>query len=332
MTIKVGIIGTGSFARVHGQILSKLEEVNVTAVCGTSLAKAEKFALEFDRANGYENIEHMLDSEKLDAIYICVPPFAHGELEQTIIEREIPFFIEKPIGTEINIPSDILSNVVSKKLITSVGYHHRYSDGTVRLKEQLQGRQLAMASGYYMGSMPKVAWWRKETLSGGQFIEQTTHIVDLLRYSVGEVKEVYAAYSQQVMHQIDNQVTVPDVGTVTFKLENGAIATISNTCALPEGYKVGLTLFTNKGVLEWSPQGLKDLQQNQIVETKNKSNPYELENRAFIHAVRTGDRSGILSDYADAWESQLITVTAARSAQLGLPIQIADAKNINYLK
>jgi myo-inositol 2-dehydrogenase/D-chiro-inositol 1-dehydrogenase len=326
MTIRVGIIGTGSFARVHGQILSKLEEVTVTAICGTSQAKAEKFASEWDQAKSYGNIEHMLDSEKLDAIYICVPPFAHGELEQSIIEREIPFFIEKPIGTEMNVPLDILSNVVSKNLITSVGYHFRYSDGTLRLKEQLQNRQLAMANGYYMGSMPKVAWWRNEKLSGGQFIEQTTHIVDLLRYTVGEVKEVYAAYAQQVMRQIDNHITVPDVGSVTFKLENGAIATISNTCALPEGYKVGLNLFTDRGVLEWSPQGLKDLQQNQIVETKNKSNPYELENRAFIHAVRTGDRSGILSDYADACKSQFITVTAAKSAKLGLPIQIEDLK------
>ena len=328
MTIRVGIIGTGGFARVHGQILSELEDVNVTAVCGSSLAKAEKFASEWNQANGYDNIEQMLDSEKIDAVYICVPPFAHGALEESIIERGIPFFIEKPIGTEMKVPSDILSKVVSKKLITSVGYHFRYSDEIVRLKELLQDRQVAMVSGYFMGSMPKVAWWRNETLSGGQFIEQTTHIVDLLRYMVGEVKEVYAAYAHQVMHQIDDQVTVPDVGSVTLKLESGAIATISNTCVLPEGYKIELNFFTNKGILEWSPQRLKELQRNQIVETKNKSNPYELENRAFIHAVRTGDCSGILSDYADAWQSQLITVTAARSAQLGLPILLADSKNM----
>ena len=57
----------------------------------------------------------------------------------------------------------------------------------------MQDQTIGMALGRWMGGMPGVAWWRRQEGSGGQFVEQTTHIVDLLRYCAGEVTEVYAA-------------------------------------------------------------------------------------------------------------------------------------------
>ncbi|WP_308161354.1 hypothetical protein [Bacillus sp. ISL-46] len=30
---------------------------------------------------GYANVEQMLDKQKLDAVYICVPPMGHGSIE-----------------------------------------------------------------------------------------------------------------------------------------------------------------------------------------------------------------------------------------------------------
>lgn len=39
----------------------------------------------------------MLQQEKLDAVYVCVPPFAHG-FETEIAERGIPLFIDTRNG------------------------------------------------------------------------------------------------------------------------------------------------------------------------------------------------------------------------------------------
>ena len=151
--------------------------------------------------------------------------------------------------------------IESKKLITSVGYHFRYMDGTDQARELLKDRSVGMALGYWMGGMPGVNWWRKMEGSGGQFVEQTTHIVDLLRYTVGEVSEVYAAYSDRIMSSVQEGVTVPDVGSVTLKLVNGVVATISNTCAIPAGERSGLNIYTNKGVMELSHSGLLDIEE-----------------------------------------------------------------------
>jgi myo-inositol 2-dehydrogenase/D-chiro-inositol 1-dehydrogenase len=322
MTLNIGIVGTGWFGRMHAEKLAKLEGVKVAAFTATSQEKADKEAAKYEDARGYSSIHTMLDDRKLDAVYICVPPFAHGEIERALVERGIPFLVEKPLAADEQTPAELLKEIESKKLITSVGYHFRYMDGTSRAQELLRERTVGMALGYWMGSMPGVSWWRKMEGSGGQFVEQTTHIVDLLRYTLGEVSEVYAAYGSRIMADVEQGVTVPDVGTVTLKLVNGAVATISNTCAIPAGDRAGLHIYTNKGVLELSHGGLLDVEAGRKTEYANRTNPYELENEAFLHAVRTGDVSRIRSTYEDAWLTHRVTIAANQSALTGLPVKL----------
>lgn len=281
MTLQIGLVGTGWFGRMHAEKLASMEGVNVAAFCATSSEKAAIAAQPYRDARGYTSINDMLDDRKLDAVYICVPPFAHGEIELVLIERGIPFLVEKPIGLNIDTPQSILEKVEQSGLITSAGYHFRYMEGTDRARQILQERSIGMALGYWMGSMPGVSWWRSMQGSGGQFVEQTTHIVDLLRYLLGEVTEVYAAYGNRIMAEKEEGVTVPDVGTVTLKLASGSVATISNTCAIAGGDRAGLHIYTDKGVLEISQNGLLDLGANTKTEYLNRINPYDLENEAF---------------------------------------------------
>ncbi|MCF2943633.1 Gfo/Idh/MocA family protein [Paenibacillus tarimensis] len=320
MTLRIGIVGTGWFARMHADLLEAREDVRVTGFCGTSLAKAEAAAKPYRYASGYSSLTAMLDDCKPDAVYICVPPFAHGEIEHELIARRVPFLVEKPLGTGDQEPRRIEAAVREAGLLTSVGYHFRYTDAASRARDLLKERIPGMALGYWNGGMPGVGWWRRQEGSGGQFVEQTTHIVDLLRYLLGEVTEVYAAYAQAAMHQIHEGVTVPDVGTVTMKLASGLVATISNTCMLPVDHMTGLHIYTTSGVMELSHHSLKDLEAGRTTEYRNISNPYERENEAFLHAVRTGDRSMILSDYSDALRTQGITAAANESARTGQPV------------
>ncbi|GGF95526.1 Gfo/Idh/MocA family protein [Paenibacillus abyssi] len=322
MTLHIGLIGTGWFAKMHGEMLAGMEGVTVSAICGSSKEKSDLMAGYFDGARGYSTVQDMLDAQKLDAVYVCVPPFAHGDIERELVERGIPFFVEKPLGVDLATPSKILKSIEEKQLLTSVGYHFRYMDSTAQAKRILEDRTIGMAVGRWMGNMPSVYWWRNLHSSGGQMVEQTTHIVDLLRYLLGEVTEVYAAYGQQVMHNKEEAVTVPDVGTVSMKLASGAVAAIVNTCILSEGFSSGLQIYTNGGTLELTGGALSDRSGERATEFKNVSNPYENENKAFLHAVRTGDSSGILSTYADAWRTQQVTVAANESAQSGLPVKL----------
>ncbi|GIP28829.1 hypothetical protein J23TS9_39590 [Paenibacillus sp. J23TS9] len=325
MTLQIGIIGTGWFSQVHADILAAAEGVKVQAFLGTSREKAEQKARAYGAAS-YGDLHEMLDAERLDAVYICVPPMSHGAIEEELIRRRIPFLVEKPLGLDTELPHALMGQIAEAKLLTSVGYHFRYQSNMDKLKELLKQQKTGMMLGRWMDSMPGVSWWRRQHGSGGQFIEQTTHLVDLLRYLAGEVEEVYALYGNRIKHEQVDGMEVADVGTVTLKLANGLAANISNTCILPEGAglsQTGLTFYTDQGVLDWNPQRLHAARPGEQTEYLEQSNPYVKETEAFIHALRTGDSSRIRSDYADACRTQAVTCAALESAASGKPVRIS---------
>lgn len=322
MTLHIGLIGTGWFSKVHADLLVQMEDVKLVAVCGSSKEKGEALAQQYGAA-GYGEITEMLDAHKLDAAYICVPPQSHGAIERALIHRNIPFFIEKPLSYSTEIPASLLAEIKERNLLTSVGYHFRYQENIGRLKEALNGDKIGMVVGQWMGDMPGVSWWRDQEQSGGQFTEQTTHIVDLLRYLGGEVEEVYSLYSNRVVQEKHENVTVADVGTVTLKLKSGIIANISNTCVLPGGVgRVGLSFYNEQGLLDWNPDRLLTVRSGHSTEYANSGDAYAAESEAFLHAVRTGDRSRILSDYEDGYKTLKVTCAAYESSQTGLPVKL----------
>lgn len=322
MSVKLGVIGTGGIANHHLKNLVKMDGVEMTAFFDVDASRAEKAASEFAGAKAFTNLDDMLDDRKLDGVYVCIPPMAHGDAELKLVERGIPFLVEKPLGINNELPARIAEQVNGKKLLTSVGYHWRYEEATAQAKKLLEGAQQGMALGYWMGGMPMVPWWRVMNGSGGQFVEQTTHIVDLLRYLCGEVKEVYAAYALQIMDKQVPGTDVPDVGSVTMKLANGTIATISNTCAIPVGHHVGLDLYTNRGVLEIRGGTLREITPEGVNNFSGSTNAYNTEDEAFIYALRTGDASRILSNYDDALRTHAVTIAANESAASGKPITL----------
>jgi predicted dehydrogenase len=225
MTVRVGFIGAGGIANAHLQVLRHMEGVRIAAFCDVDRERAESHAAAYN-GRAYTDVHAMLDAEKLEAVYICVPPHAHVGQEEALIERGIPFFVEKPIANTLEKAESIAAAVEKAGLLTSVGYHWRYMTYSQLARERLAGKTIGMALGYWMGGMPGVYWWRRQDLSGGQMVEQTTHIIDLARDLCGEIVEVYAAMSTRASGDIEN-CTVTDVGTMTVKFASGAVGAIS---------------------------------------------------------------------------------------------------------
>jgi predicted dehydrogenase len=321
MTLNIGFIGVGGIARKHLINLSNIEEANVQSVFDVDADRAAKVGKEFG-ANFYSDLTDMLDGEKLDAVYVCVPPFAHGEAEMAIVERGIPMFVEKPISIEHDPAENILQEVNKKNVLTSVGYHWRYSDATAIAKNGLVHRTPGLVQGFTFLAMPPAPWWRKQDKSGGQMLEQTTHIVDLARYLIGEITEVYAVYAHRQLHEIAEGVTVPDVGSVTLKFANGTVGTISNTCLLDHNFTVGLDILTRDTAFEVRERLINTRSKGESATRHNISDAYLEEDKAFIKAIKTGDRSLIRSTYEDAFKTHQVTVAANESAEKGSPIHL----------
>ena len=320
MSVRLGFIGTGGIANHHLRTLDQIESAELSAFTDVVPEKAEAAAAAYG-GTAYVSPKAMLDNADLDGVYICIPPFAHGEPELEAIARDLPIFVEKPVATTAAKAEEIAAAIQAKSLVSAVGYHWRYMDTTDSARAALAGQQVGFALGSWTGGMPGVAWWRVLDQSGGQIVEQTTHIFDLARYLMGPVESVHAYARTGLMEEVDDY-SIHDATVTNLRFASGAIASITSSCLLSCGGHVGLDLFLKDQVLRLN-HGVLTTESTQGTRTQNLgNNPTLAEDTAFVEAIASGDPSGIRCDYAEAVASLKLTLAATQSAQEGSPIRL----------
>jgi predicted dehydrogenase len=193
--VRIGMVGAGAVAARHARTLLAMDGVEVAGVADPALERARELADEVGAAV-YPNHMELLDAERLDALYICVPPFAHGPPELAAIDAGLPFFVEKPVAIDEPTATSIATRLAGRPLVTCTGYHWRWLDIFDRAAELLADRPARLVQCSWLDKVPPPTWWLRRDGSGGQTVEQTTHVLDVARGLAGEVAEVHAFASR----------------------------------------------------------------------------------------------------------------------------------------
>lgn len=325
MSLKVGIVGTGWVTGLHVESIKKIEDVQIRAICGRNVSQAEKLVAGTE-AKIYDDWRKMLDKERLDAVFILLPPHLHGELEVACAQCVKGVLIEKPVCNDLPTAQRIGAVFEKAGTIVSVGYMNRYRRTVERARNLLcsQGSRIVLVNGSWTGGIPGPMWWRTLSESGGQFVEQCTHVVDLARYIAGEIVEVSAFSTRGYVHDLPGY-TVDDAMVVNARFASGAIGNFTTACHMQGFGEVGLKLSTR--TIQCSLSGwamdLKVEQNNQPAEEqKSDEDIFALQNEVFLQAVKDGNPSLIRSDYADAVATLRVTLAANESAKSGRMIQL----------
>ena len=123
--LRVGVVGTGFIAGRHLAALTASPDVDVVAVADPVRERADAAAARCG-ARAHGDGPAFLGIEELDAVWLCVPPFAHGPLEAAAVARGLPFFVEKPLALDLATAETIAAEVARTGLPTAVGYHWRH--------------------------------------------------------------------------------------------------------------------------------------------------------------------------------------------------------------
>jgi predicted dehydrogenase len=255
----------------------------------------------------------MLDEQRPDVVFVCVPPDAAPGACDVVIERRIPFLVEKPLAADAESPLRLARAIADAGLTVAVGYQWRGLDFLPQLRAQLDTHPPRLLVGRWVGDTPPPAWWRKVDQGGGQVIEQATHVFDIARLLAGEAT-VVAAASERWDRAGYPDADVACVSGALLRFDHGAIGSFSNTCVSPEGVielelaSDGLHATIRLGgawpSTRWTLT-LTDASGTRVVE--NQRNAYEVQAEAFLDAVESGDASRVLSSYADALKTDRLT-------------------------
>ena len=336
MVVKIGLLGTGIIAEYHAKALAKIRGARIVALCDKAPGKAEAFAgkHKITGASTFRSHKRMLSQCDLDAVFVMLPPYAHGP-EKDVIAAGRHLFVEKPLHLAVAEAEKIRDAARRRGLVTCTGYQTRYRRSVRRVKGLL-GRvaQPTLLFGGWHTSAYLAPWWIDKKKSGGQHLEQTTHTFDLARHFFGEAASLHAVASKGAFKI--KGFTIEDASCVNVKFRNGAIGNIMSSCVTPEGAgsRIGLSVYTRKFVAhfeEWAMgvtihTARKGEPHVEKIKGETQDEIFLAEDGAFVKAAATGRQDAVLSSYADGVESLRLTTLASESMKTGRPVCVGRGR------
>jgi predicted dehydrogenase len=310
--MRVAIVGTGGVAQRHLGVLSSMPEVEVVGHVSRERSRAEAQARRWG-GQPFSDVAELVDTVHPAAVWLCITPERHGLPELILLQRGVPFFVEKPLSADLATAEGLAERIAAAHaLVVAVGYKLRALETLPRVRSLLAERPPRMVLAAWHDALPAPDWWRIGQRSGGQVVEQATHLLDLARVLVGEA-DVVAGLGRRWPRPDAPGSDVNDVSAalLRFATPDGYVpGTLTATCLLHGRQAIQLQLVCEGRVLTLSEHALV-VETGRATETEeflNTTDPFLVEDQAFLDAVRAHAPERVLCTYADALASHRLAV------------------------
>ena len=114
--LRVAFIGAGAVVVQH---LPPLEKLGRTELVGVASRTPERAAAAVAKHGGvaYTDVTQMLDAQRPDIAFVCLPPHLAGDACALLIDRGIPFLVEKPLAADAETPVRIAAAIAARGLV-----------------------------------------------------------------------------------------------------------------------------------------------------------------------------------------------------------------------
>lgn len=303
-SVRVAIVGCG---RMGAERATCATESGATiAFCADSDGeRARSLASRFQSQSVAD--AHAIPWRDVQAVFVCTPPSARSVVFDAIAAG-VAVLVEKPIGLSEADGAMLVSAVEKQTVINAVGYMNRYRPSVLAARAAAAASTVSAVAVHWASKRYAVPWWGQPDLSGGPFNEQATHIVDLVRFVVGEIVDVRAIAGPSGDEKNVSRAAV------AMRFENGAVGTLAYTCEADDKH-IGLHVMSGAGAIELRGWNFA----NSDAGDDPDPNPFMIETRTFLEAVSSGDARHIRSDFADATKTQRAVDLIRRRFADGMP-------------
>jgi predicted dehydrogenase len=344
--IRVGILGAGSMGQRHAAELRMRPQTEIVAICNgprdaAAITLKEKTGASVARV--FTDFDRMLEECPFDALYVCLPPFAHDGQVEKAVSRGIHLFLEKPIALSLERGESMVAAIEKNGVVSQMGYHLRFRQSVEAFRSKIldgsAGRP-TLFSGRFWGNILGPAWWVRADQSGGQVWEQAIHIYDLAMHLFGEPLSVTGA-AENLCHRNVDGYTIEDTSAGLVRFRNGALASITGSnCALPTHCFANWSAVCEHSVLDvrttgqfWIDPDESTIfthhgEERALESFKEDGNTYGAESDDFLNAIQTGSRTR--SPARDGLNSLRLVSAVLKSASLnGKTIAWQETAGVN---
>lgn len=249
--IHIGIIGLGAIGQRLINQFKQHDEVTITAVCDRTEALARETADKLGGVKTYSDYKQLLSNEKIDLVYVAVPPKFHHAIVMDAIQAKKHILCEKPLANSLDEAKEMADAAKEAGIVHAMNFPLNYGQAATKFAElinenyigQLRRLQLSM----HFPEWPR-AWQKNDWVAGreqgGFVLEVGVHFIQQTLKLFGE------------LHSIRTRLEFPEDPTLC---ETGIIATaelMDGTPVLIEGMSqiagkehIGFTAYGSEGVL-----------------------------------------------------------------------------------
>jgi predicted dehydrogenase len=262
---KVGLIGAGFMCKAHSIAYAGMPMFFWPApgipvkktIADITKERAAAAAEQFGFENGTADWKDIINDPEIDIVDICTPNDVHAEIAIAAAEAGKHILCEKPISRTSSEAKAMYEAVTKAKVVNMLAFNYRRTPAVQLAKKYISegslGKVLDFRGTYLQdwSAAPNspLSWrFQKKICGSGAFGDIGTHVVDMLRFLVGEFDEVNARTATYIKERpiqsgsVDNlgtvkgssdtpkeKVDVDDQCCIMIKCRNGAFGTIEAT-------------------------------------------------------------------------------------------------------
>lgn len=275
--LKIAIVGVGGIGRVHYNSYMKLSNVEVYALCDINEAQLNKRGSEWGIDRLYTDINEMLTAlPEIDAVSICTWNCAHASCTIAALNAGKNVLCEKPMCMTVEEALAMKDAQERSGKLLMIGFVRRSGNDCKIIKEFIDNDALGeiyYAKATYLRRNGNPGGWfgDKSRSGGGPLIDLGVHVIDLVRYLMGNPKpvSVYGATFEKLGNRSniktgkgymsvsagDNDICdVEDLASALIRFDNGAVISIEASFSLNIKNDEGcIQLFGTKGGAKLDP-------------------------------------------------------------------------------
>jgi predicted dehydrogenase len=283
--VKTAVIGTGFMGRTHLEALRRVENVDVVAIAGHSLAPAKALGEGYGIAKIVDDYRAVINDPGIDAVHVCTPNATHHAIVKAALNAGKHVLCEKPLAVTVEEARELETLAADKGLRAGLCHNLRYYPLVQQIRRMREAGELGeilVAQGTYSQDwlLYDTDWnWRIDPAAAGPLRAMAdigSHWFDMMEHLTG-LKVSALCTDLQTFHPVrkrplkavetfsgklgvagetaDTAVTTDDFGAVMFHLGERArgVMTASQVAA---GRKNGLSIeiYGSKAAAAWNQE------------------------------------------------------------------------------
>ena len=338
-------IGTGYFSHFQYEAWNRIEVVEIVALCGTSLEKAQKICDQYGIKKAYADLEEMLRNEQPDFIDIITPPNTHLPMCQMAIRHSVHIICQKPLAPTYKEALKIAKLIENSSHRMMVHENFRFQPWHREIKKLLEEEVIGNTIYTINLRMRMGDGWQEDAYMNRQpyfremeqllIYETGIHFIDVFRYLCGDISSVNAK-----LKTLNPNITGEDFAWINFDFTNGTLGFLdanryNETNAEDPRLTFGTVLIDgNKGSIRLNEDGKITIKKLGETETEH---PYHFEKINFagdcVYATQKHFVECLLNeipfetDVSDYLGNIQVQDAIYKSAEIGLAVKVDDTAN-----